>query len=226
MALAHGAQAIVVSVEYRHAPEHKFPAAHEDAFLAYKWVLNNARNWNGNPDRAAVAGESAGGNLAINTAIMARDRGEAAPLHMLLVYPVAGTEFDTPSYQENANAMPLNKSAMQWFFTQTTSSPRDLQDPRLDLVGHATLENLPSATVITAEVDPLRSEGKELADKLQAAGSKVTYQDYEGVTHEFFGMAPLLDDAVRAQQLAARELQQALAQLATGSTNAPAQNSN
>lgn len=225
MALAEKAQAIVASVEYRHAPEHKFPAAHEDAFLAYKWVLNNARNWNGNPERVAVAGESAGGNLAINTAIMARDRGEAAPRHMLLVYPVAGTNFDTLSYQENADAVPLSKSAMQWFFTNATSGPQDLQDPRLDLVGRATLDNLPSATVITAEIDPLRSEGKKLAGKLKAAGSDVTYEDYQGVTHEFFGMAAILDDAQRAQELAARELREALAPLATGSTNEPKENS-
>jgi acetyl esterase len=227
MALANKAQAIVASVEYRHAPEYKFPAAHEDAFLAYKWVMNNAAKWGGNPKNVAVAGESAGGNLAINTAIMARDRGEAAPRHMLLVYPVAGTSFDTPSYQENANAVPLSKPAMQWFFTNATSSPQDLQDPRLDLVGHATLDNLPSATVITAEIDPLRSEGKELADKLKAAGSDVTYKNYEGVTHEFFGMAPLLDDAQRAQELAARELKEALAApLATGSTSQPAESNN
>jgi acetyl esterase/lipase len=227
MALANKAQAIVASVEYRHAPEHKFPAAHEDAFLAYKWVLNNAGKWGGNPSNVAVAGESAGGNLAINTAIMARNRGEAAPRHMLLVYPVAGTDFNTPSYQEYATAVPLSKSAMQWFFANATSGPQDLQDPRLDLIGHATLDNLPSATVITAEIDPLRSEGKALADKLKAAGSRVGYQNYDGVTHEFFGMAPLLDDAGRAQDFAARELKEALAApLATGSTIQPNQTDN
>ena len=99
---------------------------------------------------------------------------------------------------------------MKWFFDNTVSKPEDMQDPRLNLVERADLTGLPPATVITAEIDPLRSEGKALADKLQAAGSKVTYQNNEGVTHEFFGMAAVLDDAKRAQELAARELKQAL----------------
>jgi len=218
MALASKANAIVVSVEYRHAPENKFPAAHEDAFNAYKWVTENAKNFGGDPQRLAVAGESAGGNLATNAAIMARDQNAPMPEHMLLVYPVSGTDLDTPSYKENANAIPLSRQAMQWFFDNTVSNPADLEDPRLDLVGRANLQGLPSATVITAEIDPLRSEGKALADKLKAAGSNVTYQNQDGVTHEFFGMAAVLDDAERAQALAVRELERALDVKATGST--------
>jgi len=218
MALASKANAIVVSVEYRHAPENKFPAAHEDAFAAYRWVLDNAQQFGGDQSRVAIAGESAGGNLALNTAIVARDQNMQPPEHMLLVYPVAGTNLDTLSYKENANAVPLSRQAMQWFFDNTVSNPADLQDPRLDLVGRANLQGLPSATVITAEIDPLRSEGKALADKLKAAGSNVTYQNQDGVTHEFFGMAAVLDDAERAQALAVRELKRALDVKATGST--------
>ncbi len=220
MALADKTQAIVASVEYRHAPENKFPAAHDDAFNAYKWVLDNAGQFDGNPERIAVAGESAGGNLAINTAIEARDQNVRKPAHMLLVYPVAGVDMTTPSYQKNANAMPLSKQAMEWFVKNTIKSEQDLQSPKLDLVGKANLKDLPSATVITAEIDPLMSEGKQLADKLKAAGSDVTYQNNEGVTHEFFGMAAVLDDAKRAQQLAADNLKKALDVQATGSTGA------
>ena len=117
-ALAKKAKAIVVSAEYSHAPEHKFPAAHQDAFAAYQWVLQNAQSWGGDPKRVAVAGESAGGNLAASVAIMARDKGVQAPVHMLLVYPVAGVDTNTPSYQQNANAKPLNKAMMQWFFAK------------------------------------------------------------------------------------------------------------
>jgi len=210
MALANKAQAIVASVEYRHAPEHKFPAAHEDANAAYRWVVENAHRFNGDADRVALAGESAGGNLALNVAITARDQRLRRPAHMLLVYPVAGTEFDTDSYQANAEAMPLNRQAMQWFFNNTVAKPEDLQDPRLDLVGRANLRDLPPATVITAEIDPLLSEGRTLADKLRAAGVETTYQNFEGVTHEFFGMAPVVADAEQAQELAARELREAL----------------
>ena len=112
-ALARKANAIVVSVEYRHAPEHKFPAAHNDSFAAYQWVLKNAEKWGGDPQRVAVAGESAGGNLAINMALRARDEKVQMPVHMLLIYPVAGTDMTTPSYKENANAMPLSKDAMR-----------------------------------------------------------------------------------------------------------------
>ena len=218
MALAKKANAIVVSAEYRHAPEHKFPAAHEDAVAAYSWVLRNAQSFGGDPTRVAVAGESAGGNLAAHVAIASRQGRFQKPAHMLLVYPVSGTEFDTPSYKENANAKPLNRASMQWFFNNTVAKPEDMQDPRLDLVDRADLKDLPDATVITAEIDPLMSEGKELADKLKKAGVNVTYQNYEGVTHEFFGMTPVVADAEKAQDLAARELKQALAAKATGST--------
>jgi acetyl esterase len=220
MSLAKQANAIVASVEYRHGPENKFPAAHEDAFAAYKWALDNAQQFGANRVKMAVAGESAGGNLAINTAIAARDQNVQKPVHMLLVYPVAGVDMNTPSYQKNANAIPLSKQGMEWFVQNATNGGSDLQDPRLDVVGKADLKNLPDATVITAEIDPLMSEGKQLADKLKAAGSQVTYQDHEGVTHEFFGMAAVLDDAKRAQATAVRELKQAFSgATTTGSTN-------
>lgn len=211
MALARKANAIVVSVEYRHAPEHKFPASHEDSFAAYKWVLANAGEFGGDPARVAVAGESAGGNLAANVAIMARDQNVQKPLHMLLVYPVAGTDMTTPSYIANQNAIPLSKAGMQWFVEKVLAKPEDAKSPMLNLTTMVDLKGLPSATVITAEIDPLLSEGKMLADKLQAAGVDTSYQNNTGVTHEFFGMDALLDDARRAQALAAKNLRQAFA---------------
>jgi len=217
MALAKKANAIVVSVEYRHAPEHKFPAAHEDAIAAYSWVITNAGSFGGDPARVAVAGESAGGNLAANVAIAAREGKFQQPAHMLLIYPVAGTDMTTASYKENANAIPLSKQAMEWFAKNTVRSEADLKDLRLNLV-QANLKDLPDATVITAEIDPLMSEGKTLAEKLKAAGSKVTYQNFEGAAHEFFGMAPAVADADKAQDLAARELKEAFSVKATGST--------
>lgn len=205
-ALADKTGAIVASVEYRQSPEHKFPASHQDALAAYRWVRETAAEWGGDPSRIAVAGESAGANLAINVAIMARDNTLPPPVHMLLVYPVAGTDMTTPSYQENADAMPLGRQDMQWFFDKVLASDADRQSPMLDLIGRADLRRLPPATVITAEIDPLRSEGQALAEKLRQAGSAVTHRDYEGVTHEFFGMAAVVGDAQDAQELAAREL--------------------
>lgn len=207
-ALAKEVNAIVVSAEYRHAPESKFPAQHDDAFAAYQWVLKNAATWGGDPTNVAVAGESAGGNLAANVAIKARDAGIQKPAHMLLVYPVAGNDMMTESYQENVNAKPLNKAMMEWFVKNTIAKEADKQNPMINLVA-ADLSNLPSATVITAEIDPLRSEGKLLADKLEAAGSKVDYKNYEGVTHEFYGMASVVKDAASAQSKAASDLKSA-----------------
>ncbi len=209
MALARKANAIVVSVEYRHAPENKFPAAHEDAFAAYKWVLANAGQFGGDPAKLAVAGESAGGNLAANVAIMARDGNVQAPLHMLLVYPVAGTDLTTPSYIANQNAMPLSKAAIGWFVDKTLAKPEDAKSPMLNLATMADLKGLPPATVINAEIDPLFSDGEMLVEKLKAASVKTTHLTYKGMTHEFFGLDAVVADAKTAQDAAARNLRAA-----------------
>ena len=208
--LAEKTGAILVSVEYRHAPEAKFPAAHEDALAAYKWVLANAAKWNGDPARIAVAGESAGGNLAANVAMKARDLKLQAPLYQLLVYPVAGNDVTTKSYQANAMAKPLNKPMMLWFFDKVLAKPEDAANPMLNLVA-ANLAGLPPATIITAGIDPLMSEGEHLVEKMKAAGVKVHYQNYPKVTHEFFGMAAVVGDAEKAQELAAADLKAAFA---------------
>ncbi len=205
-ALANATGAIVVSASYRQAPAYRFPAAHEDAFTAYKWVADNAASFGGDPMRLAVAGESAGGNLAINTAIRARDEKVTAPVHMLLVYPVAGSDMTTPSYVANADAKPLNKPMMEWFVKHVFKTPDGAKDKRIDLAKRTDLAGLPPATVITAEIDPLRSEGQALAKALTAAGVKVDAADYAGVTHEFFGMGAVVADAKAAQQRAAANL--------------------
>lgn len=217
-ALAKTANAVVISVDYRRAPEHKFPAAHEDAVAAYKWAIGNAARWGGDSRRIAVAGESAGGNLAIHVAIAARDQKLPAPAHMLLIYPVAGTDMTTPSYKENENARPLSKAAMQWFFKQYFSSEKDAASPMIDVVGKANLKGLPDATVITADIDPLMSEGKQLVDKLREAGADVKYQNVMGATHEFFGLGAVLDGAAQANVFAGQELKKAFAAQETGST--------
>lgn len=199
---------IVVSVHYRQAPEHPFPAAHEDAFAAYRWVLENAQSFGGDPQRVAVMGESAGGNLAAGVAMMARDSGAPAPMHMALIYPVAGVDMDTPSYRENAEALPLGKKGMEWFVKHVFANPADLQDPRINLV-EADLTGLPPATIVCAEIDPLRSEGELLAERLQAAGVDVEQKTYNGVTHEFFGMGLVVKDAGWAEQFVAHRLKRA-----------------
>lgn len=203
------ADVIVVSVHYRQAPEHHFPAAHDDALAAYRWVLENAQTFRGDPQKVAVMGESAGGNLAIGVSMMARDAGLPAPKHQVLVYPVAGVDMDNESYVENADAKPLNKPMMKWFVKHIFANEADAQDPRINIVEKANLSGLPSTTVICAEIDPLRTEGELLAEKLEQAGVDVRHKAFHGSTHEFFGMAAVVADAAAAQTFAAHELKRA-----------------
>jgi len=217
-AIAKGATAIVASVEYRHAPEAKFPAQQEDAVAAYKWILANAKSFGGDASKVALVGESAGGNLATNVAIAARDQNLEKPLHVVAVYPMAGTNLDTASYKENASAKPLNKPMMAWFYDNTVRNDADRSDPRLDIVGKADLKGLPPFTVVTAQIDPLHDDGKMLADKLKAAGGQVQYRDYPGVTHEFFGMGNVVAKAKEAETAVIADLKAAFAGTATGTT--------
>ncbi len=205
-ALAKKAKAIVASVHYRQAPEHRFPAAHEDTIAAYKWVLDNAAGWGGDARRIAVVGESAGGNMALNVAIAARELKLQMPLNVTAVYPVARTSLDGPSYIENANAKPLGVEGMRWFFAQVTNLEQDLSDARLDLANTGKFEGLPPVTIITAAIDPLRSDGEALAERLKAAGVQVSFENYGGVTHEFFGMDAVVKRARDAQDFAVQRL--------------------
>lgn len=206
--MAEGAGAVVVSVEYRKGPEHKFPTAHNDAFAAYKWALQNAAGMKADPKMVAVVGESAGGNLACNVSIMARDKGVTLPVCQVLVYPVANNDMNSESYQKNAMAKPLNKPMMEWFAKQYLGDMSKAADPRISLV-KANLKGLPPTTIIAAEIDPLMTEGKQLSDALSAAGVAVNYKLYNGVTHEFFGMAAVVPEAKEAQGVAAGDLKKA-----------------
>lgn len=210
-ALSKMANAVVVSVDYRSGPEHKFPAAHDDAFATYEWALKNAASIKGDPKRLAVAGESAGGGLAVATAIMARDKKAQMPLAIVSVYPIAGTDTMTSSYIENAKAKPLNRSMMSWFFDKYLNGPQDRANPRVNLMA-ADLNGLPPTTIINAQIDPLRSDGESLAQKLRGAGVKVDQKTYAGVTHEFFGMGAVVDSAKAAEQMAADALKKAFNQ--------------
>ena len=209
-AMSKALNAIVVSVEYRHAPEFKFPAQHEDAAAAYRWTLANAASWGGDPMKVAVAGESAGGNLAVATAIYARDNGLMLPRHIVSVYPIANSSMTLPSRMDSANAKPLNAAMLKWFGYYYQNSAADAQDPRLNLVA-ANLRGLPPTTIINAQIDPLRSDGEILATAMRAAGDKVEQKTFPGVTHEFFGMAKVVRGAKEANDLAVARLKAAFA---------------
>ena len=207
-ALAEKAEAVLISVEYRKGPEYKFPTAHNDAFAAYKWALANASAIKGDSTKIAVAGESAGGNLALTVSMMARDSGVRKPVHAVSVYPVASGDPATPSKLQYTTAKPLSTPDLPWFLGHYLNNISEAANPLISLV-NANLSELPSTTIIAAEIDPLLSEGKTLADKLQAAGVGTTYKLYTGVTHEFFGMASVLPEAADAQNLAAGALKKA-----------------
>ena len=209
-AMAKALNAIVISVEYRHAPEFKFPSQHEDAALAYRWVLSQAPAMGVDPRRIAFAGESAGGNLAVATAIYARDNRLTMPRAIVSVYPIADTRNVLPSRIDSAAAKPLNTPMLGWFGNYYMRSMADAQDPRLNLV-RADLRRLPPVTIINASIDPLRSDGDNLAVALRRAGNSVVQRTYPGVTHEFFGMAPVVKTAAQAQMFAVQRLRPALA---------------
>ena len=204
-ALADYAQAIVVSVEYRKAPEAPFPAAYNDAVAAYKWVLANAGSFNGNPAKVAVAGESAGGNLATEVSLAARDQSLQMPTHQLLVYPVTSSNTSQPSDIAYQNAVPLGTPALPWFYSKYVPDASQANDPRVSPI-NAKLKGLPPATIIAAEIDPLASDGMAYRDKLKQAGVPVEYKLYPGVTHEFFGMGAVVDKAKDAEQYGAGRL--------------------
>ena len=207
-ALCEQVGAVVVSVEYPKGPEQKFPAAHNVSFDAYKWVLQNFAMLKGDSTKLAVAGESAGGNLAANMSIMARDKKIQMPLYQVLVYPIANNDTTSESYVKYAAAKPLSKPGMVWFMKNEFSSMAQTADTRVSLV-KANLAGLPKTLIIAAEIDPLQTEGKILSDKLVAAGVQTDYRLYSGVTHEFFGMAPVITQAKEAQALAASKLKAA-----------------
>jgi acetyl esterase len=205
-ALAKGANAVVLSVDYRQAPENKFPAAPDDAFAAYKWTLEHAKDINGDAKRVAVGGESAGGNLATVVSLMARDKNVQIPVHQLLVYPVVSDDMNSPSYKRNENAKPLNRDMMKWFFKHYAADPKS---PYALPIKADSLKGLPSATIIAAEIDPLLSEGKAYAERLKLEGVNVDYREYQGVTHEFFGMGAVVKKAKDAEDFASANLKKA-----------------
>ncbi len=208
--LANASGCIVVSVEYRLAPEHKFPAATDDAYAAARWVSENADGFGGNADRLAVAGDSAGGNLAAVVSLMARDRGGPRIAFQLLVYPVTDFNLDTQSYMDNAEGYFLTRQGMDWFWKHYLSEPSEGSHPHASPLQAESLSGLPPALVITAEYDPLRDEGEAYAERLKAAGVSADCTRYPGMIHGFFGMSQVLDKANDAIREAGDALRSAL----------------
>jgi acetyl esterase len=198
----------VVSVDYRLAPEHPFPAAVDDCFAATKWVAANAATLGIDAKRLAVGGDSAGGNLAAVVSQLARDDGPQIAFQ-LLIYPVAQLGApDTPSMRENAKGYFLEKEGMDWFTRLYAPDKDSRHDPRLSPLQAKDLSGLPPAYVITAGFDPLRDEGRDYADALDKAGVSITYVNYPGMVHGFFSMRSLIPKAREAVAAAAAALRE------------------
>jgi acetyl esterase len=200
----------VVSVDYRLAPEHPFPAAVDDCLAATKWVSASAGELGIDAKRLAVGGDSAGGNLAAVVSQLARSSGPEIAFQ-LLIYPVAQLGApETPSMRENAKGYFLERESMDWFTRLYCHDAAHRSDARLSPLLAKDLSGLPPAYVVTAGFDPLRDEGKAYADKLDAAGVPVTYVNYPGMIHGFFSMRSVVPKAREAVAAAAAAVRQGL----------------
>ena len=210
--LCNDAGCVVVSVDYRLAPEHKFPAAAEDAFAAVQWCAAHAAEIGVDPGRLAIGGDSAGGNLAAVAALMARNAGGPAVRLQVLVYPVTDYACDTGSYRTYAQGYgTLEAASMRWFRDHYLSGEPDRLDWRAAPLRAGDLSGLPPALVLTAQCDVLLDEGEAYAQRLRAAGVEVEYHECRGMIHGFFTMAPMIDGAVRAQKLVCDAMARAFA---------------
>ncbi|MEE8443372.1 MAG: alpha/beta hydrolase [Dehalococcoidia bacterium] len=211
--LCLGGECIVVSVDYRLAPEAKFPLPAEECYSATWWVAENGPDLNIDPARIAVGGGSAGGNLATVVALMARDRGRPPIAFQLLVYPVTDRNFETVSYRENGKGYMLDRDGMMWYWSQYLNDPSDASNPYAAPLQASDLSALPPALIITAEYDPLRDEGEAYASRLRAAGVQTTCTRYDGMIHGFFGMHDAIDKAKEAVSEASAALRRAFVRL-------------
>jgi acetyl esterase len=208
--LAHAAGCVVVSVDYRLAPEHRYPSAPEDCYAATQWVAKHGGELGIDVARIAVGGDSAGGNLGAVTALMARDRGGPALRFQLLVYPVTDFAFDTPSYRDNAQGYFLTLGMMRWFWDQYLADPKHGAEAYASPLRARDLSGLPPGLCITAGYDPLRDEGEAFAERLRGAGIAMRTSRYDGMFHGFFAMGGKLDRAREAVAEAAAALRAAL----------------
>ena len=208
--LAAESGCVFVNVEYRLAPEHKYPAAIEDAYTAVKWVHDRASELGCDPNRIAVSGDSAGGNLAAVVCLMSRDRGGPKIAYQALIYPITDCDFQRASYLENGEGYFLTRQEMKWFWDLYVSSPEQMREPYASPLLSPSLRDLPPALILTAEYDPLRDEGEAYAQALQAAGVKTLLRRYDGVIHAFMRRFQQFDTAHVAIRDVADELKKAI----------------
>ena len=207
--LADHAGAVVVSVDYRLAPETKFPGAADDCLAAYEWALEHAGEVGADSARVAIGGDSAGGNLAAVVALDARERGLPQPKLQLLVYPVTDYEFDSAAMIDNAKGYFLEAEGMRWFFDHYSRTPADFDDPRFSPLRASDLSGLARAVVVTAEFDPLRDQGEAYGRRLADAGVPTQAVRADGLIHGFFGMHEFMPPGKEAWDVSVAALRDA-----------------
>jgi acetyl esterase len=209
--LATNADVAVLSVDYRLAPEHPFPAPVEDAYAAFNWAAAQAQKLGVDASRIAVGGDSAGGNLAAAVSLLARDGGGPRPAMQLLIYPVTNAVNDQPSRDLFATGFMLTKADMDWFDHHYLPAGTDLTDPRVSMLGADNVADLPPAYVTTAGFDPLRDEGEAYAERMREAGVRVALRRHPGLVHSFANMTAFSPTARAAMLEVAGALRMGLA---------------
>jgi acetyl esterase len=205
-AIANASGAIVATVDYRLAPEHRFPAAAEDAHAAVTWAAAHGGEFGGDPARVVVAGDSAGGNLAAVSCLMARDRGGPNLVGQVLIYPITDYNLHNASYRHCADGYFLSRSEMSWYWEQYVEKLDERWHPHASPCRANDLSGLPPAFVITAEYDVLRDEGEAYAGQLRAAGVATKLRRYDGMIHGFVRRFPFFDQGRAAIEEVGREL--------------------
>lgn len=199
--LAVAGECAVLSVDYRLAPETIFPGAVLDAYAATRWAFEHAELLNIDPEKIAVGGDSAGGNLAAVMAQMAQDSGEFAVALQVLIYPMTDQSREYPSYERNESGYMLTRKALHWFMDNYIPDPQDRTDPRASPMLRENLKGLPPALIIAAEFDPLVDENEAYANRLKQAGVSTDYVCFPGMVHPFFTLGGVVEDAAKAEAM-------------------------
>ena len=197
---------VIIAINYQKAPEHKYPTPFDDCYEAFLWMHDHATEFNVNPTKIGIGGDSAGGNLASGVAHKIRDVGTHQLAYQMLIYPCNGVNFETASYLANADDYGLTRNSMKWLWEQYLNGPEDFNNPYAVPLSATNFSGLAPAVLITAEYDVLHDDGVEYAEKLRAGGVPVTYKNYPGMIHGFFNYGSAIDEGIVARKFLAESI--------------------